>query len=453
MVLLNHDVVSDVLASLWILHTTEWTSEFKPEAFRRHFCQYALISKCWTLSAEVYVFRSACIEWDTRWQSLKSGLTGPRGQALQDCIRVLDVTISHSHLGIPVERLDGIIQLCPKLVELRLRVGPEINTLYLKAQQTTRLRLAFKALSSTLRALQVSFDSRRRKSQVMKQIPELVPLNQLDFVTITWDGDLSHLPTFDPNEWDVRTLDTPFHMEHWPLETNATVTPLNLVQSVGHGFPIPPLIVPTALRVYSTLYSTFHAGGVSPFLTLLGPHLKGVVLQTAFRSVRWPKSCDEVVAACPNLERLLILDCYLSGNGCLVYDPLPMAELYVLEPQDWSIDEPRHMVGSMEQGKTPGGGFTKTRRLDVGEPIQTASHLVYFARQWAAQHDRPVYRKPIVYHPKWPSEAFLGTEETRDMDALARTRLWDLCWAKDMMRKEKTLIALRQPYTALPEAG
>ncbi|KAG8754180.1 hypothetical protein FRC14_005311, partial [Serendipita sp. 396] len=149
------DVVLDILQYLWVLHSTAWDSEFRQESHRRFFANSSLISSVWTAPAQRFVFRSAHLAWGQHLPSFELALkTGPRSGFLRQCIRVLDITISHSKLNVPLKKLDRLLRLAPSLIELRLRIGPELNTLFMKEKQEKRLRDAFQSLKPTLRALQ-----------------------------------------------------------------------------------------------------------------------------------------------------------------------------------------------------------------------------------------------------------------------------------------------------------
>lgn len=423
MAILNQDVITEILEFLWILHSTGWDEELRPEAFRRYFIQYALVARIWTIPAEIYIFRSAFLRWEVHWQSFKSGLTNQT--ILQNCVRVLDVVISHKKLGIKVERLDTIISLLPNLVELRLRVEPEVNSLYSKATQTMRLKQAFQSISPTLRVLQVSFDGQRAKSHVMKQLLGLVILEHLDLITIIWDGCLPDLPELNPDQWDVRIRDMRGHTEHWPLETNATTSPLKIVQPNEDSGTDPLFIVPTIFRMYFSSWND-----ISPLFAIIAPHLKEIIVNAGFRSTSWNECCDTVVTACPKLERLLVLNCYLSPY----YES--SAEIYVLEPQDWIVPSPG-------QEDFVDGIVTETRRLKVGQLVPTASHLIRFGCKGEGYYDRPRYRKPIINNPKWPGEVFFDLDETTNAKGIKP----DYQTNTRFPRKQNFMVAIRQPST------
>ncbi|KIM34187.1 hypothetical protein M408DRAFT_5509 [Serendipita vermifera MAFF 305830] len=437
MPVLNHDVIVEILENLWIQHATEWGEELRPGAFRRYFTSYALVARAWTLPAETFVFRSAFLQWDAHWQSLRSGLINR--PPLGPCVRILDIHLSHSQLGIQVGQLDAILRLLSKLVELRLRIGPEVNSLCPKPAQAKRLKQAFASISSTLRVIQVSFNGQRTKSRVMKQLPELVTFDKLDLVVIAWDGHLSDIPVFDPTRWNVGIRDQRALTEHWPLETNAATVSLNIIQSTSQGGLNSPSVFPTTFRMY--FCRDFDKP--SPLLPIIAAHLDQVVIRTAFRSSSWTQSCEAVINSCPRLERLLILNCYWTGG----YEP--RAELYVLEEEDWKIPVYRYYPKlDPEWGYLPGEPIPGHRHLAVGELLRTASHLIHFKHSEGGYYDRPLYRKPLVHIQKWPEEAFFDLEGNEDPEASGKQP----SGYDSFPRKENFMVAVRKPPTG-PTSG
>jgi hypothetical protein len=402
MVLLNADVVAIILDHLWVSHSTSWDTEFRAEAFRHYFIQYALISRLWTLPAEIFIYRSAHLTWHCDWLSLQCGFNNPqRGQSLRGCVRVLDLSISHSQLSVPLILFDKILQGCPNLVELRLRIGPQVNTLFVKPSQEKKLRQAFQNVRPTLRALQMSIDQERTKSKVAKQISEMVVFENLDLLTFQWIGDDFGIPEMDGDLWDTQEIGC--SSIHWPLETNASIIWPNRTLSSTSRRLNKRLVVPIGLRIY-------HWGDseIGQLLTIIGPHLCELLLPESFRSVTWTGGCIFAIGKCPNLQRLLILSLYITGGGCLPYEARANFELYILEPSDWQKAILPEQHTSIIPSYWMGG-----MRLPNEELVETASHVVIFNNTWQSTYGRPVYRKPVVYDARYPIEAFIGSEEKR----------------------------------------
>lgn len=402
MVELNADVVAIILGHLWALHSTNWDTEFRAEAFRHYMIQYALVSRIWTLPAELFIYRSVQLTWNCDWLSLQCGFNNPqRGQSLRECVRILDISLSHSHLSVPLLVFDKILQACTNLVELRLRIGPQVNTLFVKSSQEKKLRQAFQDVHSTLRALQMSIDRERTKSRVINQISEMIVFDNLDLLTFQLLGDDLNIPTMDVDHWDTRELD--YSSIHWPLETNASTTSPNQIHIVGSRYPKRRLVVPTALRIYH-----WGSAEVGHLLAMIGPHLHEVLLTEGFRSVTWTGSCIFTIGKCPNLQRLLVLSFYTTGGGCLPYEARGNFELYVLEPTDWQNAILPEQHNFIVRSHWMGG-----MRLSNEELVETASHVVIFNRNWERTYGRPIYRRAAVFDPRYPIEAFIGTEEKR----------------------------------------
>ncbi|CAG7848064.1 SubName: Full=Uncharacterized protein {ECO:0000313/EMBL:CCA71834.1} [Serendipita indica DSM 11827] len=442
------DILGLVLGHLWHLHTTSWDQEFRPEAFRRFFIAYALVARAWTIYAQRYVYRVVHLTWDSHMSSFILGVTHPiRGQALQDAIRVLDVTLSHSRLGIPVAKLDKLLKNTPNLVELRLRIGPEVNTLFLKVPQKQRLESAFKALRPTLRALQVSLDERRTKSQIMEHIQHLVDFATLDFVSIMWPGKHVELPAnlLDKDKWDVRS--SSWARVPWPLETTAIDMPIGLLLAAREKQDASPeekgnlYVYPSALRVYSYRYEERPV-----FVDLLGPFLRTVLFQSDFRSARWSKLSDSVARACPNLDRMIILDCHTGGSS-IYWNGYPVSIMYVLEPQDWHKGPAITTKNDLDEILNEHEDEKGSQLLEIGGMVETASHYVQFRRRWGQIPVRPFCRRLPVFDERLPSHAFSGIEDTRDTTKLAWDYSW--IWAEPVVPVPGNLIvALRQPSTA-----
>jgi hypothetical protein len=74
------DICELILAQLWDLHAHTWAKdnhEYRPDTHRAPFMQYSLISKMWTGSAQLYIYRSICIQYDGHFESVRAGLTHP----------------------------------------------------------------------------------------------------------------------------------------------------------------------------------------------------------------------------------------------------------------------------------------------------------------------------------------------------------------------------------------
>ena len=423
MVILNGDVVSEILEHLWVLHSTSWDSEFRPEAWRRFYSNYSLISKLWTLSAQRYIYRNAYLRYGTDWSSFQEGIKNPeRGSFLRESVRIMDVCISHSSMGLSVQKLDKILSCCPNLVELRLSTGPEINTLFLKAPQQARLRSSLSAIRPTLRALQLRIDGRCKKGQVLKQIGELIPFSTLDFLSISSNDTQIVLPELDPAEWDTRQAG--WSSIQWPLETNAHTTPLRnvLARNQDEEDVLPP-VYPHTLRFNSTeLYPWYRT---HPFLQLLGSRLKHVMFQTMFDQAKWNKDCEVVKSSCPELEQMIITDCFWSQGRT---NPAP--RLYVLEPEDWpQVDSEADAEVAI---------------------VETASHVVCFVenftKKWMKLKNPLTFRKAPVFDSRWLQEALTGQAETRSADDMKH--VYSMSWSDTLIeRNAQYMVALRRPST------
>ena len=230
------DICELILAQLWHLHAHTWAKdnhEYRPDTHRAPFINYSLISKMWTGPAQLYIYRSICVQYDGHLESIRAGLTHPvRGPALRDSVRMLDVQLclNHSRLAVPVRDLHHIIRLCPRLIQLNLRIGPGVQSLWTRASEEKKLRDATRPLT-TLRALQVSLGERCTKSQVLAQLFDLFPPSTLSFCTIASDEDLPLYPPFE-DSWDTVRLDELCHV-HWPLDLNTRDTPIPQLRSNG----------------------------------------------------------------------------------------------------------------------------------------------------------------------------------------------------------------------------
>lgn len=235
---IHYDICELILAQLWDLHAHSWAKdnhEYRPDTHRAPFISYSLISRMWTGPAQVYIYRSICIQYDGHFESVRAGLTHPvRGPALQDCVRMLDVQLclNHSRLAIPIKDLHHVIRLCPRLIQLNLRIGPGVQALWTRRSEEKKLRDATRALTN-LRALQVSLAERCTKSQVLTQLFDLLPPSTLSFCTIASNEELPPHPPFEPSSsWDTVRLDESCYV-HWPLDLNIRDTPIPQLQSNG----------------------------------------------------------------------------------------------------------------------------------------------------------------------------------------------------------------------------
>ena len=443
------DILAVVFEHLWKLHTTSWDDEFRPDAFRRFFIAYALVAHSWSLCAQRYVYRVVHLTWDSHLTSFLLGASNPiHGRVLCEAIRVLDLSLSHSRLGIPVAKLDKLLAYAPNLVELRLRIGPEVNTLFLKLPQKHRLQSTFKSLRPTLRALQLSLDERRTKSQVMEQIQLLIDFATLDFVSIMWPGKHVELPheLLSKEKWDVRT--SSWARVPWPLDTTATDIPIGLLlaarekQDASQAEKSALYVYPSTLRVYSYRYEERPV-----FVDLLGPFLRTILFQSDFRSARWSKLSDSVAQACPNLDKMLILDCH-TGGASIYWDGYPVSIMYILEPQDWhknpTTTTDNDQRNSMDEVLDENGD---EQLLEIGDMVETASRYVQFWHQRGLIPARPACRLPPIFDSRPPSQAFSGIEDTRDASKLAWDYSW--VWAEPLVPVPGNLVvAIRQPSTA-----
>lgn len=451
MVALNEDVVSEIVEQLAVLHANSWTSEFRPEANRRFFISYALVSRVWVLPAERIIYRYSNLIWASQTASFESGVMNRvRGQALREAIRVLDISVTNSHLGNGLAKLDKLLHYCPHLVELRLHIGAEVNTLFLRPSQETKLRHSFRALHPTLRALQLKIDSPWTKTKIVRQIQELVPFSGLDFLSIVSNSYQLELPQLDPAHWDIRSSSN--ERTHWPLETNAATVPLRDILYPPETAA--PFIAPETLRQY-----TPDLVGMTwdhPFLELLGPRLKQVMSQLSF-SGSWTHDCNKLVSICPSIERIIALDFHPNRQ----HSELPNSHMYILERQDWHTTVPfpdEEEKEEAEQGEEDGEAKPKPGDViicPVGDPVPSLSHVVAFHRnvshKWLKDHQEHTFRKKpkVVYDSRWPNEAFTGIESGRTGKEVFNTYRWE--WSQELITVYPTFfIALRQPSTEIP---
>lgn len=259
------DICELILAQLWDLHAHTWAKdnhEYRPDTHRAPFIEYSLISRMWTGPAQVYIYRSLSIQYDGHFESVRAGLTHPvRGPVLRDCVRMLDVQLclNHSRLAIPVKDLHHIIRLCPRLIQLNLRIGPGVQALWTRPSEENKLRDATRPLTS-LRALQVSLGERCTKSLVLTQLFDLFPPSTLSFCSIASPEDLPPHPQFE-DSWDTVRMDESCFV-HWPLDLNVRDTPIPQLWSNG------PQI--DTLRIYQE----GHAEQTTRLLRLAQPTLR-----------------------------------------------------------------------------------------------------------------------------------------------------------------------------------
>jgi hypothetical protein len=382
---LTEDIVFEILEHAWILHSTAWEEEFRPEAFRRYFIRYALVSRLWTIPAERYIYRSCLLEWDCQRQSFEAGIYNRvRGQVLSEFVRIMDISLSHKKLGIPVESLDRILYCCPRLVELRLRIGPEVNTLFRKRHNTERrLRDIFASLSSSLRAIQLFFGpnlSKPKKIKILEEMQDLVCFSNLDLIVLAAkDGEIQE-PSLNSSEWSSRSLSGTYVT--WPIETNSAFLSSSLVK-------------PQTLRL-NTDEVLSH-----PLLNLFGQELKQIFYRGY--SVKWDEYLRAVIAQCQNLERLLVLypDNYNWDFGT---SWVPKLRLYAVERQDWSMSP----IQEIELGET-----SSKVSVENSIGIHSMSHIVGFHRgfppfwKWNGLVQP---RKRTIFDPRTAREAFFGTD-------------------------------------------
>jgi len=232
---INEDICELILAQLWVLHAHTWANdnhEYRPDTHRAPFINYSLISRLWTRPAQVYIYRSISIQYRGHFESVRAGLTHPvRGPGLRDYVRMLDVQLclNHSRLAIPVKDLHHILRLCPRPIQLNLRIGPGVQALWTRPSEEKKLRDAARPLT-TLRALQISFGERCTNSQVLTQLFDLFPPSTLSFCTIASSEDLPPHPLFE-DSWETVRMESCF--VHWPLDLNVRDTPIPKLWSNG----------------------------------------------------------------------------------------------------------------------------------------------------------------------------------------------------------------------------
>ena len=330
---LNPDIVQLILDLLYLDHTNAWDEEFRADAHRAPFTRYALISKAWTLPAQIYVYRSTCIHWKGHLDSVRMCLSHPeRGRPIRDCVRVLDVQVcaNNSTTAIPLKDLPSVLSMFSRISELRLRAGPAIDALWTRPSQERQLRAAVAHLDGTLRAVQVSVCRTLRRNVVVKQTYELFPPSQLSFLSIATHHRDRGLPVELPsNEWSI--FDIPSgQCLHWPFDTNTRDTAVSPSYSINLA----------TLRVHSPSFPPH----LHDLLTFFAPRLQYYVgpvdVWEQNHALRTSRSLQKVVF--PVRERLL------DSWGCLinplrergyVYSPRPL-EAYSNEAE-YNISQKR----------------------------------------------------------------------------------------------------------------
>jgi hypothetical protein len=263
---LNPDIIQLILDHLYHAHINAWDEEFRADAHRAPFTRYALISKAWTLPAQIYVYRSTCIHWKGHLDSVLACLSHPeRGRHIRECVRVLDIQVcaNDSSTAIPLKDVPFILKLFSQIAELRLRMGPAVNALWTRASQERRLRETAVHLRGTLRAVQVSVCRNLHSDVVVKQTYELFPPSQLFFLSIaTHDMDRELPIELHSNEWSTFDMDEGEYL-HWPLDTSTRDTPV----SSSH-----PIYLDT-LRVHLKFFEAW----LDPLITFFVPQLRQYV--------------------------------------------------------------------------------------------------------------------------------------------------------------------------------
>ncbi|CAG7847453.1 SubName: Full=Uncharacterized protein {ECO:0000313/EMBL:CCA73092.1} [Serendipita indica DSM 11827] len=433
---LDQDVIHIILHFLWNLHSTSWDSEFRPQHFRRFFIAYSLISQDWTLPAQRYIYRSAHLHWNDQFNSFRAGLSSvTRGQSLRTFVRVLDISISNSQLGIPLRKLDKLLRETPYLVELRLRIGAEINTLFARKVQAQRLCDAFAALRPTLRAFQIELTGNFTRTRVLKEFHTLVELGSLDFVTIAIAAEHNvWIPEklFAETEWNTHVEE--WTTMSWPIETNAQSLSMKRVLFA------PPagadcLVEPEVLRLNSQHISKEITG-------LFGSHLKEFLCQPPSQRDPWPESLHNLLEASPNLERIILLQVE-NGKWSRKKKRVPVTRMHVVEREDWITDEEATCVQAGEETDDP--------TADIKHKLlQRASHVVTFKQEppeTCKDKLTTVYRRPAVFDERWLDHAMTGVEMEREPQEFYGCYSWK--WDKRQPEYRRYFFALRKPPIAM----
>jgi hypothetical protein len=168
-----------------------------------------------------------------------------------------------------------------------------------------------------------------------------------------------------------------------------------------------------------------------------------------FDQAQWNKDCEMVIAACPDLEQLVIFDCHKYR---LQKKAAP--RLYVLEPQDWhiTVEEEQPAESSKEEasGASEKAPVSRTRVLAYGDAVSTASHMVSFMEKvsntWLKERNTLAFRKEPVFDPRWLQEALAGQTEPRSADDMKHT--YATSWSDTLLeRHTQYMIALRRSST------
>lgn len=386
---INEDIITEILDWLWLFHSTNWDSEFRPEAYAYPFTQYSLISQIWTIPAQRIIFRTISLSWKYHWDSIEIALKHRlKGKILSEGIRVLEVSLSHKSLQVQPSWLAVILGYCPTLVELRLRIGPQVNTLFSNSREEARLRNIFTTLQPTLRAIQIEVDEKWTKSKFIMQLFQLVSLNSLDFVAIFCLGEVPKLPQFD-SQWG--TYNSGRGKIKWPIGTNAPSLTLRQLNQHAESLPRNRLVSPESISFFHDPFPSPHS--LNDLLKVIGSDLKEFFVQTRFMSARWPVHSRSTILKCPSLERIIILDeSKFRGpvaNG--VY-------IHVLESRDW-----HPFVHASDSSEL----------IPWDDQIQTASHVVKFGSGSSKMaFDRPLYRRPMINENRSLPLCLTGQEDT-----------------------------------------
>jgi hypothetical protein len=409
MVEFNEDVVREILQHLWTLHFTSWDQEFRPGAFRRFFIKYALISKVWTLPSEVYIYRSTRLKWIHQWHSFHAGLSNPqRGEALKSCVRVLEISLSKRQLGIPVTLLPTILRSLPHLVELQLRIGIGVDTLYPIKPLKDQLQSTFSATFGSLRALQVLVHVNSSKTRVIHEIKTLTNEVDLDFFTLATNVDNPALPVFDPLRYQSETERNSETI--WPIETNSYSLRFSDLYPAYSSDSRKPIVVPETMRVHRE-DDAFHE-----LFNMLAPHIKQLLYEVWSHKTEWDESLYRIVSNCHRLERLIICQACPNDQSTQGHP-----SLLILETQDWH--KPELSRGDMDLSDGNPDVFDistpaqKPKLIEEGDTIESALHVVCFPDEvpcvWKERtgYYQKRHRRPLIRDPRPIREAFYGKED------------------------------------------
>ena len=351
---LNPDIMQLILDLLYRDHINAWDEEFRADAHRVPFTRYALISKAWTLPAQIYVYRSTCIHWKGHLESVRACLSHPeRGHHIHDCVRVLDIQAcaNDSSTAIPLKVLPSILRLFSQIAELRLRTGPAVDALWARPSQERRLREAVAHLRGTLRAVQVSVCRSSHSNVVIEQTYKPFPSSQLSFLSIaTHDegrGPLINLPS---NEWS--TFDIPFgECLHWPFDTDTRDTPV----SPSHSIYI------DTLRVHPPHFPDH----LDHLLTFFASHLRQYVGPLEVWKQNYALCTSQSLQKMVALVRETITDSW----GCVISPLRERAYVYSLKVLEAYSNEAED--SSSQQGAK--SSLQLDLRVDFGQPLRRLS--------------------------------------------------------------------------------